>query len=66
MLDLDEPYQTTMLLRFFEDLPPRVVAERMGVPVETVRTRTKRACETLRARLARAVRARRGVAAAGR
>lgn len=45
---LAEPYRTTVLLRFFEDLPPREVAERMGVPVETVRTRIRRALAVLR------------------
>jgi RNA polymerase sigma-70 factor (ECF subfamily) len=51
VLALDEPYRTTVLLRFFEDLPPREVAARMSVPVETVRSRVKRACEQLRGRL---------------
>ncbi|MCC7138415.1 MAG: sigma-70 family RNA polymerase sigma factor [Planctomycetes bacterium] len=51
VLALDEPYRTTVLLRYFEDEPPRRVAERTGVPVETVRTRTRRALATLRARL---------------
>jgi RNA polymerase sigma-70 factor (ECF subfamily) len=48
---LDEPARTTLTLRFLEDLPPRVVARRMQVPVETVRTRTRRALEELRGRL---------------
>ena len=48
---LDEPYRTTVLLRFFEDLPPRRVAARMGVPVETVRSRVQRAVTQLRSRL---------------
>src|SRR5262245_33378621 len=51
VLALEEPYRTTVLLRFFEDLPPREVAARMGVPVETVRARVRRAVEQLRARL---------------
>jgi len=34
--------------RFLEELPPREVARRMGVKVETVRTRTKRALARLR------------------
>src|SRR5262245_43545015 len=37
VLALAEPYRTTVLLRFFEDLPPREVARRMEAPVETVR-----------------------------
>jgi len=40
-----------MLLRFFGNLPPRDVARRLQVPVETVRTRIKRALAMLRARL---------------
>lgn len=51
VLALAEPYRGTILLRYFEELPPRGVAARMGVPVETVRTRTRRAVELLRARL---------------
>ncbi len=51
VLALDEPYRTTLLLRFFEDLPPREVATRMNVPVSTVRTRVRRALERLRARM---------------
>jgi RNA polymerase sigma-70 factor (ECF subfamily) len=50
---LDEPYRSTIALRFLEDLPPRIVAERMGVPVKTVHTRLERALEQLRARLDR-------------
>jgi RNA polymerase sigma-70 factor (ECF subfamily) len=51
VLALEEPYRETVLLRFFEDLPPREVAARQSVPVETVRTRTRRALERLRERL---------------
>ncbi len=48
---LDEPYRGTIWLRFYEDLPPRGVAKRLGIPVETVRTRTRRGLEILRQRL---------------
>ncbi len=51
VLELDEPYRETVLLRYFEGLAPRDVAERLGVPVETVRTRLRRAHERLRERL---------------
>jgi len=51
VLALEEPYRATVLLRYFENLPPRAIARRHGVPVETVRTRQKRALEILRARL---------------
>ena len=48
VLALKEPWRETVLLRFYEGLPPRVVAARMGVPVDTVRTRLRRAAELLR------------------
>lgn len=51
LMDLREPYRTTLILRYWEDLQPREVAERMGVPVETVRTRTKRGLAQLRGRM---------------
>lgn len=51
VLRLEEPYRTTVLMRFFEDLPPRSIAARMGVPVATVRTRLQRALERLRVML---------------
>ncbi len=51
VLALEEPYRSTVLLRFYEELPPRAIARKLGVPVETVRTRLKRAIESLRARL---------------
>jgi RNA polymerase sigma factor (sigma-70 family) len=50
---LEEPYRTTVMLRYFDDLPPRAIAEAMGVPVETVRTRLARALAQLRLRLDR-------------
>ncbi len=39
---LDEPYRSAILLRFYDDLPPRSIAKALDVPVETVRTRIKR------------------------
>ncbi len=51
--ELAEPYRSTLLLRFYEDLPPRDVAARLGVPVETVRTRLKRGLALLRENLDR-------------
>jgi len=51
VLSLDEPYRTTVLLRFFHGLTPAEVAARMAVPVETARTRQRRALALLRARL---------------
>ncbi|MFN0244066.1 MAG: sigma-70 family RNA polymerase sigma factor [Planctomycetota bacterium] len=48
---LDEPYRSTILLRFFEDLPPREIARRQGVPATTVQSRLTRAIHLLRERL---------------
>jgi RNA polymerase sigma-70 factor (ECF subfamily) len=48
VLALPEPHRGTVLLRYFERLPPRAIAARESVPVETVRTRLKRASELLR------------------
>ena len=53
VLDLKEPYRSTLLMRFFEELSPKEIAERQGVSVDTVRTRIGRALEQLRARLDR-------------
>ena len=61
LLALDEPVRAVMILRFAEDLPPREVARRLRLPVETVRTRVKRGLEELRARLDREPRKGNGV-----
>lgn len=53
VLALEDPYRESVLLRFFEGLSPRAIAALQGVPVETVRTRLKRALELLRVRLDR-------------
>lgn len=50
---LAEPYRTTVLLRFFEDHPPRDIAARQGVPVATVNSRLQRGLDLLRGDLAR-------------
>lgn len=41
-------YGEAILLRYFERLPPRVIAQRLGVPVVTVKSRLKRGLEALR------------------
>ena len=48
---LPEPYRSAILLRYFEQLPPRVIAVRLGVPRGTVATRLKRALQMLRSQL---------------
>ncbi|MHC4135205.1 MAG: sigma-70 family RNA polymerase sigma factor [Planctomycetota bacterium] len=51
LLGLDEPYRTALLLRYYEDLPPREIAKRLEIPVETARTQVKRGLQQLRGRL---------------
>jgi RNA polymerase sigma factor (sigma-70 family) len=53
VLRLDEPYRTTVWLRYFEGLPPRAIAARMRVSVATVRSRHARALALLRGALDR-------------
>ena len=53
VLALGQPYREAVLLRYFEGLAPRAIARRLGLPVETVRTRLKRALALLRAALDR-------------
>lgn len=53
VIGLDEPYRTTIFERFYEDLPPREIARRHGIPVKTVKTRLTRGLEKLRVDLDR-------------
>ncbi|MBI5431283.1 MAG: sigma-70 family RNA polymerase sigma factor [Planctomycetes bacterium] len=53
VLALDEPYRGALLLRYLDELPPREIARRQGVPVRTVNTRLRRGLAQLRARLDR-------------
>src|SRR5262245_3880009 len=53
LLALEEPYRSTIVLRFYEDLPPRRIAARQGVPVATVKTRLARGLAMLRGALDR-------------
>ena len=48
---LPEPYRETLVQRYLDDLPPRVIARRQGLPVTTVRKRVSRGLAMLRARL---------------
>ncbi len=48
---LEEPYRSTLLLRYFDGLDPAEIARRAGLPVGTVKTRLSRALEKVRARL---------------
>ncbi|HEX6812477.1 MAG TPA: sigma-70 family RNA polymerase sigma factor [Planctomycetota bacterium] len=53
VLGLDEPYQTAIFLRYFEDLPPRAICKRTGANLATVKSRLQRGLTMLRARLDR-------------
>jgi len=53
VLELDEPYRTTLLLRYFHELPAVEIARRQGIPAGTVRWRLKRGLDDLRVRLDR-------------
>jgi RNA polymerase sigma-70 factor (ECF subfamily) len=50
---LDEPYRTAILLRYFEGLAPREIARRTRVPVRTVHTHLARGLGRLRSTLDR-------------
>ncbi len=51
LLALDDKYREALLLRYYEDLPPREIAAKLDLPVETVRTRIKRGLDKIRAHL---------------
>ncbi|TAJ16091.1 MAG: sigma-70 family RNA polymerase sigma factor [Planctomycetota bacterium] len=51
ILELDEPYRSVVLLRYYEGLTPAEIALRTGAPVRTVHTRLARALALLRAKL---------------
>jgi RNA polymerase sigma-70 factor (ECF subfamily) len=53
VLHLAEPYRTTLLLRYLEELPLHEVARRTGVPVETARSRQKRGLAMVRQALSK-------------
>jgi len=48
---LEEPYRTTILLRFFQDLSSAEIARSAGLPPGTVRWRLKRGIDAIRERL---------------
>lgn len=51
VLALPEAYRDVLLLRYFEDLPPRKIAERTATPIATVKSRLHRGTELLRNQL---------------
>lgn len=48
---LDEPFRTAVVLRYWQDLPPTAIAERLAVPLDTVRSRLQRGLTRLRRQL---------------
>jgi RNA polymerase sigma-70 factor (ECF subfamily) len=48
---LDEPYRTTLVLRFYDELSAAEIARRADISAGTVRARLKRGLDLLRARL---------------
>ena len=61
LLELREPYRSTLILRFYDDLSPNEIALAEGIPAATVRVRLKRGLDELRDRFER--RGRRGLIA---
>ncbi len=53
VLELEEPYRMTILLRYWRDLSPQAIARMQGEPAGTVRSRLHRAHERLREQLDR-------------
>lgn len=51
LTSLPEPYQSTLLQRYFEDLKPGAIAARAGVPLATVKSRLQRGIALLRERM---------------
>src|SRR5207249_297812 len=51
VLCLEEPSRSAVLLRYYEDLPLAAVAARLGVPVDTAKTRVRRGLARLRERM---------------
>lgn len=49
--ELDEPFRSTVLLRFAEGLTPTQIARRLAIPAGTVRWRLKEALDRLRVQL---------------
>ncbi len=51
VLTLEDPYRSTVLLRYFQGWPPRQISRHQETSVETVKTRLKRGISMLREKL---------------
>lgn len=49
--ELGEPYQSVVIMRYYQELAPRLIAKERGVPVATIKSQLHRALEMLRGRL---------------
>jgi RNA polymerase sigma factor (sigma-70 family) len=49
VLELDEPFRSTVLLRYYEGLSSAEIARRLSIPAATVRARLKTGLDRLRA-----------------
>ncbi len=63
--NLEEPYRSTVWLRYFEGITPKEIAARLGVPERTIKTRLTRAHTQLRGRLGDRCRDERGAWSSG-
>lgn len=61
---LDEPYRSTIYLRYYRGVTPTQIARELGLSLKTVEARITRAHRILRERLDRTLRGERGVMAA--
>lgn len=50
-MNLEESYRTALLLSYFEEWPPRTIAERAGTPIATIKTQLQRGLDKLRTQL---------------
>jgi len=53
VLELPEPYRDVLVLRYMDNLPAKIVAERLGILEATVRSRTFRGLATIRSQFDR-------------
>jgi len=53
VFSLEEPYRSTVICRYFENMPPREISARLDVSVSAVHERLRRGLRKLRARLDR-------------
>lgn len=60
LLSLQEPFRTTLLLRFYQDLPYKDVAVKLNIPIDTMKYRLKRGLALMQEKLDRIYKGDRG------